>query len=637
MATDLVIRILSKDQTEAGLKKTEKNLDKILTTVGAVTGAVVAFGFAAKKAFEIGEEGAELQLTEKRFDRLSKTIGTTAAILKRDLQVAMGGIVSQTEAMALGTDLLSLGLVKSTEEATRMAAVVGQLGMDMNQLVLTLTNQTTMRFDALGVSVDGFKEKVKELEDSGKSANEAFKLAFLAQAEDQVEKVGDVAKTSAGEFKQMRAAWKDWIDDIKKGVADVLVPSITVANDRRDAFKAVEEAVRAKMITEEEGFGLNARIANSETDLIRLTEQLTDELEAYRQVITETSPEVQRLVDLEDAHVRSLVLIAEASEDAKEETGKFLDTIDRNIASPVTNLIKDLEWLQATGGGPEKAFELLKAAAEKAAGAGDTDGVGAIIGKSRELDMAILDVQGKMENLYPNEIAQNIQRDLGIPFSEAKAFVTGTGSLEEALSRLSETQWQIDIVYNVTTKGRAPSGAPGVPSFPDVLSGSQGIGHAAGGPLGPINLVGERGAEMIINGIVVDAQTTKTLMKLGLFPNQSFGFGGAIGAFEGDIIGGGRRTTSGRPGRTTGIGGGGRATTVSVGAGVGVGAGAGAAVMAPETNTVVAAISPMVASIQAGEQAKAGRDNDLLAAVQELAKAEDMEQAVKNAGDLRVG
>ena len=55
-----------------------------------------------------------------------------------------------------------------------------------------------MRFDALGISVDGFDEKVKALEETGLSASEAFNEAFLQQAEEQIKKVGDVANTSEG-------------------------------------------------------------------------------------------------------------------------------------------------------------------------------------------------------------------------------------------------------------------------------------------------------------------------------------------------------------------------------------------------------------------------------------------------------
>ena len=72
---------------------------------------------AVKKGFEFANEGAQLQLTETRFDRLAKSIGTTSHALSRDLDDALGGTLSKMDAMALATDMMSLGLAKTEEEA----------------------------------------------------------------------------------------------------------------------------------------------------------------------------------------------------------------------------------------------------------------------------------------------------------------------------------------------------------------------------------------------------------------------------------------------------------------------------------------------------------------------------------------
>jgi len=115
-----------------------------------------------------------------------------------------------------------LGLAKSHDEVVRLTTVAGALGMNMNQLVLTLTNQTTMRFDALGVSVDGFKEKVKTLEDAGMSANDAFKEAFLQQAEEQLGKVGSAADQSIGSFNRLEAAGANFSNSLKSDLTPVV-------------------------------------------------------------------------------------------------------------------------------------------------------------------------------------------------------------------------------------------------------------------------------------------------------------------------------------------------------------------------------------------------------------------------------
>jgi len=115
---------------------------------------------------------------------------------------------------------MALGLAKSHDEVVRLTSVAGALKMNMNQLVLTLTNQTTMRFDALGVSVDGFQEKVKALEAAGLSANDAFKEAFLQQAEEQILKVGSAADSSIGAFQRMEAAQANYFNQLKQDLAE---------------------------------------------------------------------------------------------------------------------------------------------------------------------------------------------------------------------------------------------------------------------------------------------------------------------------------------------------------------------------------------------------------------------------------
>jgi len=99
--------------------------------------------------------------------------------------------------------------------------------MNMNQLVLTLTNRTTMRFDALGVAVDGFDEKVDQLKKTGMSTNDAFQEAFLQQAEAQIERVGHAADTTAGKMQKFEADMKNVSDGLKKQFAEAISPSIS--------------------------------------------------------------------------------------------------------------------------------------------------------------------------------------------------------------------------------------------------------------------------------------------------------------------------------------------------------------------------------------------------------------------------
>jgi len=218
----------------SAVDKASKDLQKIGKTgktsftelKSAVDLASMAFNKAlvvGKKVFDMGKQGAQLEYTSQKFANLSRSIGEVSDALLIDLRGATQGLVSDSQLIQSATDFMSLGLANTRDEVVRLTKVAGALNMDMNQLVLTLTNQTTMRFDALGVSVDGFDERVKSLRDSGMSASDAFSEAFLRQAEEQIELLGDAADGATKDFLRMDAAVANMSDTLKRRAA----PSVT--------------------------------------------------------------------------------------------------------------------------------------------------------------------------------------------------------------------------------------------------------------------------------------------------------------------------------------------------------------------------------------------------------------------------
>ena len=88
-------------------------------------------------------------------------------------------MISDAELMASASGIVSLKLADNEEQVVRLATVVGTLGWDMQQVILTFANLSTMRLDALGLSVDEVKQKQKELMDQGMSAAAAFTEAVI--------------------------------------------------------------------------------------------------------------------------------------------------------------------------------------------------------------------------------------------------------------------------------------------------------------------------------------------------------------------------------------------------------------------------------------------------------------------------
>ena len=231
-----------------GLEKARREMTDFVSENAGLIAVATGAALALKKLYETAREGAEIEYTAIKFERLSNSIGTTSDALLGKLREATRGTISDMEAMGLASDLLSLGLAKNADEAVRLARVQSGLSMDMNQLVLTLTNQTTMRFDQLGVSVDGFKEKVAALEAQGYSTNDAFKEAFLQQAEMQLEKVGYAADENIGAFKRLEAQMKNNRDTAKMLSTDAIAPivryladSTEQVNRNMDVLKGLNE------------------------------------------------------------------------------------------------------------------------------------------------------------------------------------------------------------------------------------------------------------------------------------------------------------------------------------------------------------------------------------------------------------
>ena len=134
-----------------------------------MAGGFVAAGMAAQQAYATLRAGAELQTTTERFGKLAASIGTTADVMLGKLREATKGMISDAELMASASGIVSLKLADNEEQVVRLATVVGTLGWDMQQVILTFANLSTMRLDALGLSVDEVKQKQKELMDQGLS------------------------------------------------------------------------------------------------------------------------------------------------------------------------------------------------------------------------------------------------------------------------------------------------------------------------------------------------------------------------------------------------------------------------------------------------------------------------------------
>ena len=224
------------------------NFTAFAAKVFAVLGAIGLATVAWQKFSQTIKAGAEVDLITRRFDRLATTIGTTGDALRRDLEPAMQGLVSDVKAMSFATDFLALGLVDTHDQAVRLARVAAQLGFNMNHLVLTMTNLTVLRFDQLGIRVDGFREKVEALEQSGLDATAAFREAFIEQAEQQLEIVGSRAEFTAGKIDILTASVENFTNRTKVSLTEAAIPFLDFL--LRGAYAADQASIALQKYSE---------------------------------------------------------------------------------------------------------------------------------------------------------------------------------------------------------------------------------------------------------------------------------------------------------------------------------------------------------------------------------------------------
>lgn len=272
------------ETVEPATKKQGITVGQLATTVGQVTAAVGIFAGVFKQAFDMAAEGAQILLVEERLSRLSVTIDTTADSLMSKLRPAIAGMASDAEVAAQAGQLIELGLAKTEDEVVRLATVVTKLGLDMSQVILTFANDSTMRLDALGLSVEDVTERTKKFTDAGIASGKAFDMAVLEALEARLERVGDAADTTAGIFERAKTKVANFTDELKKNLAEGFAPWVAlITGQYADAIRAIErENLAAAAATDDYGQALH-RTYEAEQDIIVSAARSSETLDEFVQ------------------------------------------------------------------------------------------------------------------------------------------------------------------------------------------------------------------------------------------------------------------------------------------------------------------------------------------------------------------
>lgn len=230
-----------------------KSLPSFLSVLGTIAQASVVIGTVGfvvgqvtQKLSELYgkiEEGAQLEILEQRFDIIARNAGTTGEALEGQLEPAIGHLVDRLTGMGIATDFLAQNVAKTGEEAVELTRIAVQLGIDIQDIQNVLEDLSTEGFSAIGLAVGDFEIHLRRLQDEGYELEDAFKLAFIETANDQIEMFGDRSETTAGRLAILRDAWGETGEALKRGLSDAVNPLITGFTDILIAVDDAAEAV----------------------------------------------------------------------------------------------------------------------------------------------------------------------------------------------------------------------------------------------------------------------------------------------------------------------------------------------------------------------------------------------------------
>jgi len=336
-------------QTKQATEQASAGWATLVTGVNQAIGVLQTVVQVGKAVYDFTKQGAELEFMAGKFDRLSLSIGTTSDVLLDDLRKATQGTRSDMELMASASDFMALGFAKTSDEAVRLSTVAGALNMNMNQLVLTLANQTTMRFDQLGVAVEGFDARLQALKATGMDTNAAFKEAFLQQAEAQIGKVGMASDSAVGGFMRLEAAVKNLGDQLKMGIAKDVA-------DLMDAYDRLNDAVAEYNEESENSIAAAPPLIKSVSDTNKQIEYLEENYKNAGQTVDMTAESTIAL-EIELAKERLLLdQTADAANGAGEAVENFAVSSE-SAAFAVDNFLEKAGIFKADF---EEIFDLSK-------------------------------------------------------------------------------------------------------------------------------------------------------------------------------------------------------------------------------------------------------------------------------------
>jgi len=279
---------------------------KTLAGVGTAVAAVAAAIAVMKKAYDFAEEGAQNIRLKESGQALASSMGQSMDSIVRSIKQASGDTVTEMDAMAVANKAMMLGVATTPREFDKLTTASIALGRAMGRTATESIDDVTIGvgrmskkiLDNLGIVYDANTEYAKYAEKIGKAGEaltdaekkQALMNLVLNAATPLLDENGNLVDDMASQYEKAETAWEDWIAGVKEGINDVVVPSISIGNQRRETIKSIEKAQEDGLITEKQANKMKREANLTTSGLTRVTEELRVILLHYGNDLTVLNP-----------------------------------------------------------------------------------------------------------------------------------------------------------------------------------------------------------------------------------------------------------------------------------------------------------------------------------------------------------
>lgn len=198
------------------------DLKGFVNDFGPAIAAITAFGVATKKAFDLAQEGANLERLRVTGTALAKSFGVDMVDAVAKIKAASLGTLTSQQALLATNRALLLGISGDTDQLAnimQIAAIRGRaLGLDtttsFDRIILGIGRLSTRILDDLGIVIDGEQAYADYGAAIGKTADQlteaekriALTNAIIADGNKILADTGGVVDDNAAKFERFNAS-----------------------------------------------------------------------------------------------------------------------------------------------------------------------------------------------------------------------------------------------------------------------------------------------------------------------------------------------------------------------------------------------------------------------------------------------